>query len=119
MLIPSQTTQLFGGGSGGEERRTPEPITILGWDVNHKSIQDLDFFKMWVGSLIICDKPNFEARSWNSEPSELVLSISHHCLDFAWKSPIIIVRNGLPLHNESRFSSRSDLNIWNGYFVLA
>ena len=75
-------------------------------------MQDLEFSKMWVGSVIICDKPNFEVRSWSWEPSKLVLSISHHCLDFALKSPIIIVRNGLQLDNESRFSSRFDQNIW-------
>ena len=88
-------------------------ITILGWDVNNKSIQVLEFSKMCVGSVIICDKPNFEVRSWIWEPLKLVLSILHHCLDFALKSPIITVRNGLQLDNELRFSYSFDLNIWN------
>ena len=51
------------------------------------------------GSVIICNKPNFEVRSWSWEPSELVLSISHHSLDLALKSPISIARNDLQLDN--------------------
>ena len=110
--------KLFGGGSGGGERYVlKESITILGWDVNNKSIQILEFFRMWVGSVIICDKANFEVTSWSWEPSKLALSISHHCLDFASKSQITIVRNGLQLDNESRLSSKFDLNIWNSSCV--
>ena len=64
---------------GWREACTPESITILGWDVNKKSTQDHEFSKIGVGSVIICDKPNFEVRSWIWEPSKLVLSILHHC----------------------------------------
>ena len=91
------------------EACTPESITILDWDVNNRSIQSLEFSKFRVRSVIICYKPNFEVRSWIWK---LVISILHHCLDFALKSPIT-VRNGLHVDNESRFSSGFDLNIWN------
>ena len=80
--------------------------------------QDLEFSKLCVCSVIICDKPNFEVRSWIWEPSKLVLSILHQCLDFALKSPIIIVRSGLRLDNEWKFTSRFHLNIWNSSCVL-
>ena len=89
------------------ETCTSESITILGWDVNNKSIEDLEFVKMWVGSVVICNK-----TSWSWESSKLVLSILHHYLGFALKMSIIIVRNGLQLDNCSRFSSRFDANIW-------
>ena len=69
---------------------TPESITILAWDINNKSIQDFEFTKMWVGSVNICNKPNFEVRNWSWEPSKLVLSILHHSLDFALKLPVIV-----------------------------
>ena len=96
----------------GWEACTPESVTILHWDVNNKSMQDLEFPKMWVGSVIICNKSNFEVRSWSWQPSKLILSILHHYLDFASKSPINIVKIGLHLDTESRFNSRFDLSIW-------
>ena len=94
------------------EAYAQESITILGVDINNKSIQDLEFSKMCVDSVIICNEPNFEVRSSILEPSKLVLSIWHRCFNFALKLQIIIVRNGLQLDNKSRFSSRFDLNIW-------
>ena len=99
------------------EAYAQESITILGVDINNKSIQDLEFSKMCVDSVIISDKPNFEVRSWIWDPSKLVLSILHYCLDTELKSPISIVRNGLHLDNESRFRSRFDLNISTSSFV--
>ena len=52
---------------------------------------------MWVGSVIIFDKPSFEVRSWSWDTSKLVLTIFHHCFDFALKLLIITVRNRLQL----------------------
>ena len=66
---------------------------------------------MWVGSLTICNKSNIEVRSLSCQSSKLVLSVSHHCLDFTLRSVIIIVRNGLQVDSESRFTSSFDLNI--------
>ena len=112
-LLKQTLQKLVGGDSEGEERHLHSKVHYhISWDKNNKSIQDLEFSKMCVGSVIICDEPNFEVRSWIWEPSKLLLSISH-CLDFALKLPIIIVRNRLQLDNESGFSSRFDLNIWN------
>ena len=102
---------------GWREAYTQESITILGVDINNKSIQDLEFSKMCVDSVIISGKPMLEVRSWIWDPSKLVLSILHYCLDTELKSPISIVRNGLHLDNESRFRSRFDLNISTSSFV--
>ena len=99
------------------EAYAQESITILGVDINNKSIQDLEFSKMCVDSVIISGKPMLEVRSWIWDPSKLVLSILHYCLDTELKSPISIVRNGLHLDNESRFRSRFDLNISTSSFV--
>ena len=58
-LLNQTLQKLFGGGSGWwRQTCTPESITIIGWDVNSQSIQDFEFSKMWVGSVIIWDKRN-------------------------------------------------------------
>ena len=69
-----------------KEACTPESITILGWDVNIKSMQDLELSSICVGSFIICKSPNWEVRKSNSKPSKLVISIEHQSLDLAFKS---------------------------------
>ena len=104
-------------GRDWKEACNPKTITTLGKDINTKCIQDLALFRVWVGLVIVCDKPNFEIRSWSWEPSKLVLSISHHYFDFALKLPIITLRNELQLDSESRFSSWYDLKIWNSSCV--
>ena len=97
---------------GWRETSTQESITILGVEINSKSIEVLEFYKMCVDSVIIWDKPNFEVRRWIWDPSKLVSSILHYCSDIALKSPIVIVSNGFQMDNESKFSSRFHLNIW-------
>ena len=52
---------LFGGGSGSDERHALQSPEVLRSD--NKSLQGLDFSRMWAGSVIICDKLNFEVRS--------------------------------------------------------
>ena len=74
-------------------------------------MQSLDLSSILVDSLIICESPNWEVRKSNSEPSKPVVSIEHQSLDLALKSPIIIVRSGLPHNNASTFNFRFDLNV--------
>ena len=90
---------------------TPESISILGWNVNIKSMQDPELLGICVGSFIICESSNWEVTKSSSEPSKLVISIES--LDLALKSPIVTVRNGLPHDNASKFNFRFDLNVWN------
>ena len=96
-----------------KEACTLESITILGWDVNVKPMQDLDLSTICVASFIICESPNWKVRKSSSELSKLVISMEHQSLDLALKSTIVTVRNGLLHNNVSRINFRFDLNVWN------
>ena len=85
-------------------------ITILGSDVNIRSMQDIEFPKIWVDSLITWDKGNRDARNSICEHSKLVVSFKYQLLDFALKLPTITVRKELLVDSASRFISRFDLN---------
>ena len=96
-----------------KEACTLESITILGWDVNIKSIQDLELSCIYISYFIICESLNWEVRKSSSEPWKLVISIERQSLDLALKSPIMTVRNGFPHNNASRFNFKFDLNVRN------
>ena len=67
-------------------------------------MQEEEFPKMWVGSLINCCRPNFEVTASILEPSYVVLSRLYQFEDLVLKSPRATVRNGfwlLILSNES------------------
>ena len=85
-----------------KEACTRESMTILGWDANIKSIQDLELSSICVGSFIICESPNWVVRRFETSYFNLAL-----------KSPIMTVRNGLPHDNAPKFKFRFDLNTWN------
>ena len=74
-------------------------------------MQDLELSSTCVGSVIIYKSPNWDVRKSSCEPSNRVISVEHQSLDFALKSPIITVRNGLPHNNGSKFNIRFDLNV--------
>lgn len=78
---------------------------------------------MWIldpcrTSSVTWDKTNWETWRSIQKPSELVMSSKYQLLDFALKSPIIIVKKGLLVDSESRFIFRFDLKSWNSSCVL-
>ena len=83
---------------------TPDSITRVGWEVNIKSMQEEEFPKMWVGSLINCCRPNCEVTASILEPSYVVLSCLYQFEDLLSKSLRATVSNGfwlLILSNEN------------------
>ena len=90
-------------------------------------MQEEEFHKMWVDSLINCCKPNCEVTASTLESSYVVLSCLYQFEDLVLKSPRTTVRNGfwlLILSNEScKLSANSskeseidlviDLKKWN------
>ena len=67
-------------------------------------MQEEEFPKMWVGSLINCCKSNSEVTASILEPSYVVLSCLYQFEDLVLKSPRATVRNGfwlLILSNEN------------------
>ena len=50
-----------------KEACAPVSISKFGWDLNIKSMLDLDFY------FLICESPNWEVRKSSSEPSKLVI----------------------------------------------
>ena len=74
-------------------------------------MQEEEFPKMWVGSLINCCRPNCEVTASILEPSYVVLSCLYQFEDLVLKSPRTTVRNGfwlLILSNEScKLSAKS------------
>ena len=48
---------------------------------------------------------------------KLIISIEHHPLDLAFKSPIIIERNRLLYNNASKFNFRFDSNVLNSSWL--
>ena len=82
----------------------PDSITRRGWEVNIKSMQEEEFPKMWVGSVINYCRPNWEVTASNLEPSYVVSSCLYQFQDFVLKWPGTTVRNGfwlLILSNEN------------------
>ena len=99
---------------------TTDSITRLGWEVNIKSMQEEEFPRMWVGSLINCCRPNCEITASILEPSYVVLLCSYQVEDLALKSPRTTVKNGfwlLILSNASykwSASSSKESDYWLG-----
>ena len=80
---------------------TPLSTTKFNWSVNIKSIKVEEFGKMWVGSEISCCRSWVGASESICEPSFDVMSLFHHDLDLALKSPSI--------------TTKDDLNYWIWY----
>ena len=59
-LLNRTLQKLVGGGSGGEKGMYSRIHYHIRLEVNNKSIQNLEFSKMFVGSLIICNKPTLK-----------------------------------------------------------
>ena len=76
------------------EECTPESVIKYVWDGNIRSIQDDEVFEMWVGSLIICCKPNCAITFPIAFPSWLDLSWLCQFFDLTFKSQINTIRNG-------------------------
>ena len=70
----------------------------------------------WVGSLIICCKPNCEVKASILALSFDVLSCLYQCSDFTFKSPKTTIRNGLWLGTSSSANSRILAN-WSNILV--
>ena len=71
-----------------------DSITRLGWEVNIKSIQEEEFPKMWVSSLINCCRPNCEVTASILGPSDVVLLCLYQFEDLLLKSPKTTIKNG-------------------------
>ena len=91
-------------------------IAKFWWDVNIKSMQEEDFAKTWVGSLIIICNPNCEVKVSILAPPHDVLSCLYQFSDFTLKSPKTTIRNGLWLAISSRVNSRLSAN-WSNISV--
>ena len=70
-------------------------------------MQDTECPWMWVGSLIICCSPNWEVKASILEPLERVVSPVYQFLDFALKSPMATIKNGLVAETASRVAQSS------------
>ena len=73
---------LFDGDSLNEVR-DKRSITRLEWEVNIKSIQEEEFPKIWVGSLINCCRPNCEFTTSILEP-RVYLSVCFYHVKYAF-----------------------------------
>ena len=65
-----------------------------------------EFFVMWVGSLIIWFKPNWDVNNLSFEPLVVLLSLEYELAHLALKSPIKIVKKGLEKDTVSRLDSK-------------
>ena len=99
---------LFDGDNLNEVR--DERPTRLRWEVNIKSMQEEEFPKMWVGSLINCCRPNCEVMALILEPSYVVLSCLYQVEDLVLKSPRATVVNGFWLLILSNVSCKLSAN---------
>ena len=88
---------------------TPDSVIGFGCEVNIRSIPEEEDSNIWVGSLTIWCKPNYNEIFSIALPSVAVMSFLHQLLDFALKSPRSTARNGLFCTTDSRFSSRFSL----------
>ena len=66
---------------------TPDSIIRFGCDVNIKSMQEEELFKIWVGSFMIWLKPKLAVKMSIFYPSIFVMLLAYHQFDFALKSP--------------------------------
>ena len=85
--------------------------------MNIRSIQDDEVFDMWVGSLIICCKPNCIVTFLISFPVWLVLSWEYQFFDLAFKSPVNTIMNGLFWHKLSKFDTKLSMIFSNSSWV--
>ena len=72
-----------------------------------------EFFVMWVGSLIVWFKPNWDVNNLSFEPSVVLLSLEYQLAHLALKSPIEIVKKGLEKDTVSRLGSKLSRNVLN------
>ena len=70
----------------------PKSTTKLGWLVKLKSIQGLELSEMWFGSFKSLVSPYWHVKLSSLAPSGVVLSVKHHLLNLALKSPMMTVR---------------------------
>ena len=68
---------------------------------------------MWVGSLIIWFKPNWDVNNLSFELSVVLLSLEYQLVHLALKSPIKIVKKGLEKDTVSRLDSKLSKNVLN------
>ena len=72
-----------------------------------------EFFIMWVGSLIIWFKPNWDVSNLSFKPSVVLLSFEYQVTHVALKSLIKIVKKGLKRDTVSRLDSKLSINLLN------
>ena len=75
---------------GYNKECTPDSVTKLVSEVNKRSMQVEQFFVMWVGSLIIWFKPNWDVNNLSFKPSFALLSFEYQLAYLALKSPLQI-----------------------------
>ena len=93
----------------------PKLITKFGWEAKIRSIQDKDFPRKWVGSLIIYCSRDWEVMASILEPSMIVLSPVYQLLDFALKSPLTATKKRLVAATASRVSSKLSQKFWKSF----
>ena len=71
-----------------EKKWTPDSTTKFGFVVNIKSVQESEFFTLWV-SLFFDENQRWYKSIVHT--SKLVLSLVYHDHDFAWKSSIATI----------------------------
>ena len=72
-----------------------------------------ELFVIWVDSLIIWFKPNWDANNLSFEPSVVLLSFEYQIAHLALKSPIKIVKKGLDRDVVSKLDSKLSKNVLN------
>ena len=91
---------------------TPDSLTKLGCVVKIRSMHKEEDSKIWVASLIIWLRTNWDVTFSIVIPSKLVLFWLHQCLDFALKSPMTTNKKRFLCTRVSRLIWRLSINAW-------